>query len=205
MSLGPQFFDDFYACNGPDPWGFADRWYERRKRDVTLACLPRERFARALEVGCSIGVLTAALAPRCDSLLATDLAEAAVAAARERLRPAPHVRVERSDAPEDVPDGRFDLVVVSEVLYYLDPPALDRVLGRLVAALDDDGVLLACHWRHPVAEYPAGGDDVHAALERLPGLARTVRHVEEDFLLDVLSRDGRGVAARTGLLGGPGA
>ena len=84
MSLGPEYFEDLYARHA-DPWGFADRWYEQRKRALLLASLPRPRFARAFEPGCSIGVLTAELAPRCDALLATDVAEGALSAARERL------------------------------------------------------------------------------------------------------------------------
>ncbi len=49
--LDAPFFDDFYAANGDDPWGFTDRWYERRKRALTLAALPRERFRPRLRAG----------------------------------------------------------------------------------------------------------------------------------------------------------
>ena len=49
-----------------DPWGAQTRWYERRKRSLLLAVLPRQRFDRALEVGCSTGVLAEALKPRVD-------------------------------------------------------------------------------------------------------------------------------------------
>ncbi len=202
MTLGSAWFDAFYAANGPDPWGFADRWYERRKRAVTLAALPRRRFGRALELGCSVGVLTEELAGRCDDLLATDLSDAAVTAARQRLAGRPGVRVERSPDPRSVPAGPFDLVVASEVLYYLDAAGRAAVTAALVAGLAPDGVLLACHWRHAVEDYPADGDTVHAELAGLPGVTRLVHHLEEDFVLDVLARDGRSVARREGLVGG---
>ena len=39
MTLPGDYFDGVYAA-GPDPWGFTDRWYEERKRAVTLAALP---------------------------------------------------------------------------------------------------------------------------------------------------------------------
>ncbi len=68
-SLPPRYFDDLYA-HDPDPWQFETSAYEAAKYDATLDALPIERFASALEVGCSIGVLTARLAPRCDELLA---------------------------------------------------------------------------------------------------------------------------------------
>jgi hypothetical protein len=58
-----------------DPWGFADRWYEERKRAITLAALPDRRYRTAFEPGCSIGVLTADLAHRCDFILAGDVAD----------------------------------------------------------------------------------------------------------------------------------
>ncbi|WP_418276585.1 PIG-L family deacetylase [Isoptericola jiangsuensis] len=184
-SLGRDFFDRFYAGRH-DPWGFESRWYEARKRAVLLAALPRERFRRGLELGCSTGVLTEALAARCERLTGVDVADAPLAAARERL--GDEVDLLRLDAPREWPDGTFDLVVLSEVLYYLDDADLDRTLTRVIGSLTPDGVVVACHWRHDVPEYPRGGDDVHRVLRARPGLAVQVRHEEEDFLLDVLTR-----------------
>jgi LmbE family N-acetylglucosaminyl deacetylase/SAM-dependent methyltransferase len=200
-SLGSEYFDRFYAENGPDPWGFADRWYERRKRALTLAALPRERFRRAFEPGCSIGVLTTELADRCDHLLATDPSTDAVERARERLRGRAGVEVRRSAVPQHWPGGDFDLIVLSEVGYYCSAGDLARLVDLAARSLTDDGVLLACHWRHPVADYPLTGDAVHDALLDHPRLARLAGHVEEDFLLDVLvPAPAVSVARATGLL-----
>ena len=82
-SIEPAYFDALYAAD-PDPWRFASSDYEREKYAATLDALPPRRFAAALEVGCSIGVLTRQLAARCDTLLALDVAEAALAQARAR-------------------------------------------------------------------------------------------------------------------------
>ena len=98
-SLPPSYFDRLYDAD-PDPWGFASRAYERAKYDATLAALPRPTFSAALEVGCSIGVLTKRLAERCDSLLATDVAETALAQARNRCAGLPHVDIRRMRIPE---------------------------------------------------------------------------------------------------------
>jgi hypothetical protein len=87
---------------------------------------------------------------------------------------------------------------MSEMGYYLDPTALRDLVRRMRLALGDDGVLVACHWRHAVADYPLTGDAVHEALLE-SGLARTVRHVEADFLLEVFQVDPRSVARRGGL------
>lgn len=184
MSVGDGYFEAMYA-GSEDPWGFRTRWYERRKRSLTLACLPRERYARAFEPGCAIGVLTRGLAARCDALLAWERASEAVALARTDLADAPHVEVARARVPEQWPGGTFDLVVLSELLYYFDDRDLDVLLDRTVGSLDQGGTLVAVHWRHPVDDHVRSGDDVHRALAVRAGLVRTAHHEERDFLLQV--------------------
>ncbi|MGI8523259.1 MAG: PIG-L family deacetylase [Nocardioides sp.] len=154
----------------PDPWGVDERWYERRKRDLTLAALPRRRFRSGLEIGCSLGALAADLAPRCSSLLAVDRSERALTSARARLAGHPHVRVEAMDVPTHWPDGDLDLVVASEIGYFLSPAALDGLVTRVSDSLAPDGVVMLCHWRHPVAGWVLDGGDVHDhfADPRLP-------------------------------------
>lgn len=201
-TLGAGYFDDMYAA-AADPWGFEERWYERRKHAISLAMLPRERYRAAFEPGCSIGVFTRMLAPRCDALLACDLAAAAAAAAASRTADLPQVLVERRDIPGQWPSGRFDLIVLSEILYYFGGHDLEQVLKHAAAALEPDGTLLAVHWRHPVAEYPRSGDDVHRVLAGQPGLAPLAVHSESDFLAEVYIRtEGMpaSVAQATGLV-----
>jgi cyclopropane fatty-acyl-phospholipid synthase-like methyltransferase len=204
VSLGPDYFDGVYAA-ADDPWSLASRWYERRKYAVTVAALPRERYARGLEVGCSVGVLTEQLAERCDALLALDVAASAVRTASVRTAAFPQVRVEQRRLPDAWPGGSFDLIVLSEVLYYLAAGDAAELLQRASAALEPEGTLVVVHWRHPVADYPRSGDEVHEALAADAaglGLARTVHHEELDFLLDVYLRtppEPRSVAQREGL------
>jgi SAM-dependent methyltransferase len=201
-TLGTSYFDAMYRA-APDPWGFEDRWYERRKYAISLALLPDQRYGSAFEPGCSIGVLTALLADRCDRLLSCDGAAAAVRAAARRTENLPQVLVERRQIPRQWPDGRFDLIVFSEILYYFGDRDLEQVLEHGVSALRPGGTLLAVHWRHPVPEYPRSGDDVHRVLAARPGLARLARHDEEDFLAETYSRtDGQpvSVARATGLV-----
>ena len=189
MTLSPDYFEELYASS-PDPWGLASRWYEARKYAISLAMLPGERYADAFEPGCSIGVLTRQLAARCDRLLSCDAAEPAVRAARARTAALGNVTVAKRVIPRDWPAGVFDLIVFSECLYYFTGPDLHRVLDLGVASLRPGGTLLAVHWRHPVADYPLRGDDVHAALAGRDGrgLARLVQHAEPDFLADVYLR-----------------
>ncbi|HEY1484885.1 MAG TPA: class I SAM-dependent methyltransferase [Micromonosporaceae bacterium] len=180
------YFREMYASS-PDPWSFAERWYDRRKYALTLAALPQERYRSGFEPACSIGVLSAGLAERCDSLLCTDLVDEAVDRARERLAGYPHVTVRRQALP-DWPDGHFDLIVLSEVLYYLTDEELFDTLTNARASLEPGGHLVSVHWRHPVAEHRRRGDEVHAAVNHVDGLHRLAAYHDPDFRLDVFAR-----------------
>jgi LmbE family N-acetylglucosaminyl deacetylase len=191
-----EYFDDLYE-NDDDPWRLAERFYERRKRDLVLAALPRERFVRTFEPGCATGLLTEQLAARSDAVVAWDAAAAAVRQARHRLRDHDHVEIGSHRIPTDWPDGQFDLVVISEVGYYC--PDLDELADRIRGGLTRDGVVLAVHWRHDAVDHPHTAQAVHDAIGAR--LIRIVAHVEADFLLDVWTRTGTSVAAAEGVVG----
>lgn len=200
--LSDDYFADMYS-QSPDPWEFDQRWYEERKRALTAAVLPRRRFRSAFEPGCSIGNLTEVLAGRCDHVLATDVVDDVLARARVRLAGAA-VTFRRWALGDPWPAGSFDLVVLSEVAYYLSPEALHRTLDELDDHLTDDGVIVAVHWRHPVPDYPQTGDAVHDTLAARPGLVRTARYADPDVLIETFepaSADPASVAAREGLVG----
>jgi SAM-dependent methyltransferase len=201
VTLDPGYFCDLYESSA-DPWGLAERWYEARKYALAVALLPRERYRSAFEPGCSIGVLTAQLAPRCDRLLACDAVPDAVAAARSRTAGLPCVRVERRVIPGEWPPGSFDLIVLSEFLYYFDDADLGQVLGLGIGSLRPGGQILAVHWRHPAPDHPRTGDEVHEDLAAHPGLARLVRYRDRDFTAEVYARadgDLRSVAQAGGI------
>lgn len=180
--LRAAYFEALYARD-PDPWDFATSEYEAAKYDATIAALDPP-YASALEVGCSIGVLTARLAERCERLLAIDVVESALAEARARV---PRATFERREVPEEWPDGPFDLIVCSEVLYYLDDAALDEALAEIERTLVPSGTLLAVHWRHPTRTYPLLGDEVHARLREI-GWPRAVSLRTPDFILERFDR-----------------
>ncbi|WP_055083602.1 PIG-L family deacetylase [Kocuria salsicia] len=172
-----------------DPWAVDTSWYERRKRDVLLGCLPRPRYERVLDLGCSTGALTAALARRAGAVTAVDASDVALRAARARLAEEDLANVELVHAvlPADWREdwtGR-DLVVVSEMGYFCSPTQWHELLGRCVAALRPDGHLVLCHWRHPIADWPLDGADVHREARRRPELRRVVSHRERDFELEI--------------------
>jgi len=192
------YFDALYRA-AEDPWGLSDRFYERRKRALLIASLPKPRFRRTFEPGRATGLITKELANRSDTVVAWDGARAAVDQTTRRLAGEianGRVRVERALIPQQWPPRAFDLIVVSEVGYFCPDQALLRT--RVERSLTADGVLVACHWRHPAADHPVGAEEVHAGLGR--GLHSLAAHREADFLLDVWTRDGVSVAAATGVL-----
>jgi len=176
---------------GAEPWGADTRWYEERKRSLLLAMLPDRELGRVLELGCSTGVTSVALAARSRDLVAIDSSGSAVAAARARLAGVPGVDVREGSVPEDWPSGRFDTVVVSELGYFLHPGALERTVAAVRSCLTDDGVVLLCHWRHPVAGWVLDGVDVHAAFSAVPSWTRLAQYVDEDVEILLLGPAGR--------------
>ncbi len=187
MSLPADYFEQLFN-DSPDPWAFRQRWYEKRKRDLCLASLGQQRYPRVFEPACANGELSLALAERSEHLLCLDASATAVDLTRQRLHALPHCRVLHGYLPDDWPPGQFDLIVLSEVGYYLDTEHWRRTLEHAVASLAVDGTLLACHWLHPIADCPQTGHQVHALLARHLPLHRVVRHEEPDFLLELWCR-----------------
>jgi cyclopropane fatty-acyl-phospholipid synthase-like methyltransferase len=188
QTLEPAYFDGIYAASS-DPWRFASSAYELSKYALTLEALPRERYRKALEIGCSIGVLTQELASRCDSLLAVDASAAPLKAARRRCAGLKTVRFEQMFVPEQWPAGTFDLVLLSEVVYYLDAGDVRRLASNVTDATPPGADVVLVHWVG-VTDYPLSGDEAAnlfiTATNGSCTLERSERH--RRFRLDVLTR-----------------
>jgi cyclopropane fatty-acyl-phospholipid synthase-like methyltransferase len=182
-----EHFDCLYA-DKEDPWGFKESWYEQRKYAITVAALPRERYQRCLEIGCSIGEMTKLLAPRCDHVLAVDSAEQAIKQASEALRELDNVQVERAVLPGALPEGTFDLVVTSEILYYFSVEDLTAVLDGVLARMEPGGDFLAVHWRSRETSVGYDGFNVHDTLRQRPELDSVIEYDDESFVLNVFRR-----------------
>lgn len=186
-SWSEGYFEQLYS-ESPDPWGLATRWYEQRKYAITVAALPRQRYRNAYEPGCSFGVLTRMLAPRCERLLAVDFAASVLERARARLSQFPQVRLQQAALPREMPDDRYDLIVVSEMLYYLSEQDLELMIEGLVRRLEPGGDLVAVHHCPPDHYGGYDGITVHAALTACPDLVSLTHHEDSEFVLDVLRR-----------------
>ena len=168
-TLPRDYFDRLYQ-NDADPWNFATKEYEHRKYAATLENLPRARYRNALELGCSIGVLTQMLAARADRLWSVDAAQIAVEAARARCADLANVEIQRATLPAEFPAGQFDLMMMSEVGYYFALPDLKSLSERVLGGLETGGDLMLVHYLPDVPDYPLTGDDVHRFFLEISGL-----------------------------------
>ncbi len=175
--LGAEHFERIYARDA-DPWKTESSDYERGKFERTLAAIPGGRVRRALDVGCSTGVLSSMLAGRCEELTAVDFSERAVRVARERLAGIGGVRIERLDLPAEMPAGPFDLVVCSEVLWYWSRADVLLGLRRIESALASGGSLIAVGWTGDDPEAPMTGPEVNALITSQTVLAHTLHEAE---------------------------
>ena len=190
QTLPGDYFAGMYASD-PDPWRFATSAYERDKYAATLACLPRPSYRAGFEPACAIGVFTRALSERCDRLLASDLVPAAVDAARERCADRPSVEIRQGAVPADWPEGRFDLIVLSEFLYFLALSDLTALVECVCASIEPGGDVVLVHWLG-VTDYPLSGDEAAETFIREAAPFAEVLHQSRtgDYRIDVL-RAGR--------------
>jgi predicted TPR repeat methyltransferase len=191
--LADAYFEQVYA-EGDDPWGFETRWYEARKRALTLAALPEHRYRSAYEPGCALGLLSVGLSERCDALRCEDPIAAMVERAHHRLAEEGAARcgatVSQAAIPEAWPsadEATFDLVVLSEVAYYLDAVGLDELEARLADTLEPGGDLVAVHWTGRT-DYPSTADEVHDRLGQIGWLEARSALRDAEFRLDVWRR-----------------
>ncbi|MGI8555806.1 MAG: class I SAM-dependent DNA methyltransferase [Pyrinomonadaceae bacterium] len=185
-SLKPEYFEKVYAKNA-DPWNFTLSEYEADKYAVTLKSLPLEKYDSAFEIGCSIGVLTAQLAKRCKKLLAIDVSEKALEQAKKKCENLPNVRLEIMDVSKKFPDDKFDLILVSEVGYYLSKKDWQELMRKIFEHLTERGQVGLVHWTLFVEDYPQTGDEIHDSFaEFAKGKFEQIENIrKEKYRLDI--------------------
>lgn len=221
-----SYFDELYNDN-TDPWQYQTRWYEERKRNTCLALLPQPHYERAIELGCGNGVLSELLAHRCQDLISIDGNHQAVKLAKERLAALPHARVIQGIVPDklfslkelleqrkplskntSINQPPFDLIVISEILYYLSSSDIDVVINWALHNLALNGTLLCCHWRYAIDGFAMTGESVHQRLhqvftnnnENQYAFNHQSQMIDSDFLLDIWQRSSTSVAMQENLI-----
>jgi len=186
-SRPPAYFERLYAGN-PDPWDFETSRYEHEKYEATIAALGGRRFCSALEIGCSIGVFSLRLAAHCDQLLAVDVVESALAQARARCASLGHVRFENRNLPQDWPEQRqnYDLIVISEVLYFLNPADIRRLAECCAASLVPGGYALLVNYTEAIDEPCGGSEAADCFFSATNRLTRARQLIRPRYRIDLL-------------------
>lgn len=184
-----QHFEQLYQA-AADPWEVQTKWYERRKRQLLLAALPHEHYRHVFEPGCGNGETTLALLERCQQLTAADFSESAVQLCQARVdaQDSHRLHLQTLHIPAQwpaVPPEGFDLLVVSELAYYLNDEELVHFSQQCLSSLATGGHLLMCHWRHAASDRLQSTEALHRQMEATAPLERMVEHSEKDFLLHV--------------------
>jgi len=192
-SLDAAFFNEMYR-NNEDPWDFENSPYEKEKYEETLKAIPRSYYQNVFEIGCSNGILSEKLSGLCAHLLAVDASDIAVRNAKKRLAAYPHVEVREMTIPDDFPAEKFDLILLSEVGYFLSKEDLIIARDKMIDALLPKGHLLLVHWTPFVEEFPLGGDEVHDTFLEAAGddnsapLISLFGKTEEKYRLDLFEK-----------------
>lgn len=144
----PDVFEALFQ-KSDDPWDFETSLYEQKKLAKVLECIPTRPVSFALELGCAIGVSTLALAQYCKRIVSVDASETALEKAKKRCEELGHVTFIKAFLPQDYPVSAAsgcDLVVISEVLYFLSVRDIQRLAGMVTQSLTPTGSILIVNW-----------------------------------------------------------
>jgi len=187
FASSPAFFEAKYQKKA-DPWSFSSTPSELFRYDHIMDALAERRYASAFEPGCSIGVLTERLASMCDHVHALDFSATAAARARERCAGLPNVMVECASIRDVLPSASTDLLVLSEIGYYLPLAEWTALVKAMIEPLRPGATVLAAHWLGYSEDHTLSGDEVHSALLALPSLMLEYSERHPTFRLDRLVR-----------------
>lgn len=160
-----RHFQDLFH-DDDDPWSYRRSFEERRRHGLMMAMLDAPNYLRAFEPACATGIFTEQLAKRCAEVVAWDGSSTAISHCATVARRCRNVEFTQGTVPERWPAGTFDLIVLSDFLYYLGAAGIASVAHRTNASIRSGGLILVCHWRGEAHDFlTPGGDAVHAALE----------------------------------------
>lgn len=187
-SLTPEYFESMFQGT-EDPWNLETSAYEKAKHYHTVRMLGSGEYRHAFEVGCARGMLTCLLAPAVQSLLAIDVSGTALRAARKRCAFYKHVMFANMQFPAQAPEADFDLIVLSEVVYYWNDTDIRTAAAWVADHLLPGGVIILVHWLGET-DYPQSGDEaVDKLQDALTGCVRIERAERcGEYRLDVWRR-----------------
>lgn len=120
-----------------DPWRLDDNPFERERHTQLLRLsLSNGVVQTGFEIGCAAGAFTEKLAPHCKRLTVVDVLPRAIGRAVQRTKRWSHISWAAADILQFSTEELFDLIVVAEVLYYLEDltrmrTAIDKIVKML--------------------------------------------------------------------------
>ena len=126
--------------------------HEQKKSERMRSLLGDRKFKRALDIGCGIGLMTRFFVNCCDQIYGVDLDPGKINYIRHVVPCGNHFLFEVADlekvdfCPEYVKDlfgeNQFDLIIYTDVAYYLSESARKNVAKAIVEMLDPEGLLI---------------------------------------------------------------
>ncbi len=151
-----------------------------------MAMLDRRTYRRAFEPGCANGTFTAELAARCRNVVSLDGSVNAVSLAKQATNQFGNVDLRNGAVPDYWPSGKFDLVVLSDFLYYLGGSDIATVAEKSLASVTKPGTILAGHWKGSAHDFlTPGGLAVHAILHEVLGPPSGGTYEDSDQIISV--------------------
>lgn len=196
-----DYFSEMYSTDA-DPYQVESRWYEQRKIGLLMSALPSRHYQSAYEPGCGTGFLSIELAKRCTFLHISDASHEAMTTARTNVQRITNISCAVESLPTDWPGhlGKFDLIIFSELLYFLDEDQLMDVISLSRLHLMPNGHIAVCNWKPDFAFRKLETDLISSVFKNQVSLYRIVHHEEADFILDVYSANPKSVASLEGIL-----
>ena len=180
-----EHFEKLYQKK-PDPWNYENYEFEKEKYQKTLEAIPRE-VQTIWEIGCSEGIFTQLLLKKGKEVVGVDISETALSRARERLKDyGDKIQFQKLDITWEDINGTFDLILASEILYYLGGKnVLLPLEEKFYRHLRAGGYLLLCHF------YPSGKiiHDIFRENNRFKEIFEEVtHHPHRDYIITLLQR-----------------
>jgi SAM-dependent methyltransferase len=189
-----QAFDQLYA-GIHDPFGveLPQYRYQQRKYNSLLSMLPQRRYENVLDMGCGLGAFTRMLAPFAQNVLGTDISTEAITQARKLSAGHPNVTYSQRDmldSPQQ--ESAFDLIIVADTLYYLDPrtaAGLKSIVRAISSKVAPGGlVLVVNHYFFGFDMASRDTREIHDAFRWAPTLDCVAEYRRAFFLATLLRR-----------------
>lgn len=116
--------------------------YEQHKLNRLIGVIRQRRYKTVLDVGCGIGILAEKISPFCQQIIGIDFSPKAISLAEKRCKNLENVSFLERDIRTFDFQGDYDLVIFSEVLYYLEDRFIERIVHRLKKNLPDSARII---------------------------------------------------------------